>query len=130
MTGAELRVVWGRNIMDLTDEEVRRASDLVQSHGMEIMSIASPLLKCVLPGAPEVDSRFQQDIFASKHGFDDQPRLAERAFKIAGMTGAKIIRVFSYWRTVEPEKCFDGVVTALSGLAEKAGRSPLPRGRG
>ena len=120
MTGAELRMVFGKNIMDLTDEELDRAIALVRGHGMEIISIASPLLKCVLPDAPEVDARFQQDVFASKHTFDDQPRLAERAFEIARRTGAGIIRVFSYWRTVRPEECFDRVVQALRGLAEQA----------
>jgi sugar phosphate isomerase/epimerase len=76
----------------------------------------------VLPGAPEVDSRFQQDIFASKHGFKDQPRLTTRAFEIAHRLGARILRVFSYWRSVKPEECFDGVVTALRALAEKAAK--------
>src|SRR5437868_3510195 len=75
MTGAELRVVWGKNIMDLTQDELSRARDLLAEKNMEVISIASPILKCVLPGAPDVDTRFQQDIFASKHTFADQPRL-------------------------------------------------------
>jgi sugar phosphate isomerase/epimerase len=74
----------------------------------------------VLPDAPEVDGRFQKDIFASKHTFEDQPRLAARAFEIANRTGARIVRVFSYWRTVRPEECFDRIVNALHGLAEQA----------
>lgn len=125
MTGAELRVLWGKNIMDLSDDQLGRARDLVRAKNMEVISIASPLLKCVLPGAPEVDTRFQQDMFASKHTFEDQPRLADRAFHIAKFMGARIIRVFSYWRTVDPDKCFDGIVTALSGLAEKAAKEDL-----
>ena len=120
MTGAELRVVNGKNIMDLTDDELDRVLDVLRAHGLEVISIASPLLKCVLPGVSEVDTRFQQDIFASKHTFEDQPRLAERAFAIAQKTGAKIVRVFSYWRTVEPEQCFQGVVEALSVLSAQA----------
>ena len=120
MTGAELRMVFGKNILDLTDEELDRAIAIVHGHGHEIISIASPLLKCVLPDAPDVDARFQQDIFASKHTFDDQPRLADRAFEIAKRTGAKIVRVFSYWRTVRPEECFPRVVDALRGLADRA----------
>jgi sugar phosphate isomerase/epimerase len=120
MTGAELRVVSGKNIMDLTDEELSQAIHQCRDAGMEIISIASPVLKCILPGAPDLDTRFQQDAFGSKHTFEDQPRLAERAFEIAKRTGAKIIRVFSYWRTQQPEKCFDAIVSALADLAEKA----------
>jgi len=120
MTGAELRMAFGKNIIDLNDEELDRAIGIVRPHKLEIISIASPLLKCVLPDAPEVDSRFQQDIFASTHTFDDQPRLAARAFEIAKRTGAGIIRVFSYWRTVRPEECFERVVAALGALAQEA----------
>jgi L-ribulose-5-phosphate 3-epimerase len=120
MTGAELRMVFGKNIIDLSDEELDRAIAAVRGAGMEIISIASPLLKCELPDAPEIDARFQQDKFAAKHQFEDQPRLTARAFEIARRTGAKIIRVFSYWRTVRPEECFDRVVEALRKLADEA----------
>ena len=106
MTGAELRMVFGKNIVDLSDEELERAIAIVRGAGLEIVSIASPLLKCVLPDSPEVDARFQQDMFAAKHTFADQPRLTARALEIAERTGARIIRVFSYWRTVDPEVCF------------------------
>src|SRR5205085_8706119 len=114
--------------LDLTEDELTRASDALAMRGFQTISIASPLLKCVLPGAPPIDSRFQHDIFASKHTFEDQPRLTEVAFGIAKKLGAKIVRVFSYWRTVEPEKCFDGVVKALSELAENAAREGLTIG--
>lgn len=122
MTGAELRVVNGKNIMDLTDDEVKQATELCQSKGISIIGIASPILKCVLPGGPDVDTRFQQDIFNSRHTFDDQPRLLDRAFQLCEMTGANFIRVFSYWRTVEPAACFDAVVSALGELADKAAK--------
>jgi sugar phosphate isomerase/epimerase len=120
MTGAELRMLLGKNVMDLSNHEIDRAMGIAKKHGLEILSIASPLLKCVLPDAPEVDERFQQDMFASKHTFADQPRLTARAFEIAERTGARIIRVFSYWRTVKPQECFDRIVEALSGLAHQA----------
>jgi len=120
MQGAELRMVFGKNIIDLGDGELERACEIVARQGLEIISIASPLLKCVLPDAPEVDARFQQDIFASRHTFADQPRLAGRALEIAERTGARIIRVFSYWRTVRPEACLERIARALEHLAGQA----------
>lgn len=120
MSGAELRVVNGKNIMDLNKDELKQAKDSLGTAGLKVISIASPLLKCVLPNAPDVDSRFQHDIFASKHTFEDQPRLTDRALELAAFFGAPIIRVFSYWRTVQPEKCFDAITKALSNLADKA----------
>src|SRR3954468_17337578 len=115
MTGAELRMVFGKNILDLTDEELDRAIAIVRGNGLEIISISSPILQCVLPDAPEVDGRFRKDIFASKHTFEDQPRLAARAFEIANRTGARIVRVFSYWRAVRPGQGFGGVVERVGG---------------
>src|SRR5260370_2988067 len=120
MTGAELRMVFGKNIVDLSDEEWDGTIAMVRGAGLEILSIASPLLKCVLPDSPDVDARFQQDMFAATHTFADQPRLTARALEIADRTGARIIRVFSYWRTVEPDVCFDRIVEALHALADRA----------
>lgn len=122
MIGAEFRVLNGKNIVDLTDQEVDRAVALAKDHGLEVISIASPLLKCVLPDAPEVDARFQQDVFGSRHTIVDQPRLTARAFEIAARTGARIIRVFTYWRTVRPAECFSRIVDALGALAEQAAK--------
>ena len=56
----------------------------------------------------------------SAFAFDEQPRLAGRAFDIAERTGAKIVRVFTYWRTIDPGACFDRVAAALRGLADQA----------
>ena len=125
MRAAELRVVDGKNILDLSEDEIKRAKDALDRAEMEVVSIASPLLKCVLPNGPELDTRFQHDVFASKHTFEDQPRLAERAFRAAKFFGARIIRVFSYWRTVNPEACRDAIARALEDLAQSAARENL-----
>jgi sugar phosphate isomerase/epimerase len=120
MTFVELRVISGRNIIDHTDEEVDRIRARVEQRGMRVLSIASPVLKCVLPDSPPLDERVQHDVFGSSYTYDDQPRLARRAFEIAGRAGAPIIRVFSFWRTVEPERCTDQIVVALRNLADQA----------
>jgi L-ribulose-5-phosphate 3-epimerase len=120
MSVAELRVIGGRNILDLTDQEIETAHSRIKAHGMSVVSIASPLLKCVLPGGPPLDDRFQQDAFASRHTFDDQPRLTRRAFDIAHLTDARIVRVFSYWRTIDPTQCFAPAAEALRSLATEA----------
>lgn len=125
MKGAELRLLFGKNIIDLTDEEIDTARRMAEARGMTVISLASPLLKCVLPGAPGIDSRFQQDMFNARFNYEDQPRLAARAFELARRSGARIIRVFSFWRTIEPEKCLDAAVNTLGELAEKAKQHDL-----
>lgn len=125
MKGAELRVVGGRNIMDLDNAELAATVDTLRRSHLEVISIASPLLKCTLPNAPDIDSRFRQDSFNAKYTCEDQGRLAERAFEIAKRTGAKIVRVFSYWRVVEPEAVFERVVDTLQELSDKAAKHDL-----
>ncbi len=120
MTGAELRLIGDRNIVDFSDDEVARVRERVEQRGMKVLGIASPVLKCVLPDGPPLDERFQQDVFGSSYTIADQPRLSKRAFEVAERAGAKIIRVFSYWRTTAPEQCLDRIVTALRDLADRA----------
>ena len=118
MTGAELRVVGRRNMIDLSNEEVDAVRAAVEAKGMEVISLASPLLKCVLPGSPPLDSRVQHDVFGSPHTFEDQPALTRRAFEIAERLGAGIIRVFSFWRTTAAR----AVLPATEGRAARARR--------
>jgi sugar phosphate isomerase/epimerase len=125
MAGAELRVIDGKNILDLSDDELKQTKDILDRAGMKVVSIASPLLKCVLEKGPALDSRFHRDVFASKHTLADQSRLADRAFEIAGFFGASIVRVFSYWRTVRPDQCLDAIARALDDLTRNASREGL-----
>ena len=120
MTFAELRVVDGKNIIDHTDAEVDDVRVRVEARGMRVLSIASPVLKCTLPHAPPIAPHIQQDMFSAAFSFDDQARLARRAFDIAERSGAQVVRVFSYWRTVDPDACFERVAAALRELAEEA----------
>ncbi len=128
MTAAELRVIDGRNIIELSDAELDRVKSIAERYGLRILSIASPVLKCELPGAPPIDSSIPNDLFGARFTIADQPRLAARAFAIAKRTGASIVRVFSYLRTVEPEKCFAPAAEALRDLAEQAARHNLTIG--
>src|SRR5687767_785456 len=122
MTGAELRIAFDKNMIDLSDDDVDRVRRAVEARGLTVVSLASPILKCVLPDAPPLDSHVQHDVFGSPHTFEDQPRLTRRAFEVAERCGARILRVFSYWRTVEPEQTFPRVAEALHGLGEEGAR--------
>ena len=128
MQAAELRVLWGKNILDLSADELNLAHAMLRDGGFQVISIASPLLKCLLPGGGPVDSRFQHDVFAAQHTYEDQPRLTDRAFAIAEKFGARIVRVFSYWRTADPAVCFEAIAEALEALAEKAAQHGLTIG--
>lgn len=120
MRAAELRTENGKNILDLDDDELQAIRDTLDEAGMSVVSIASPIFKCVLPQGGEIDSRFAHDAFASSHRFADQQRLIDRALTIAAFFRVPMIRVFSYWRAVHPERCFDAVVQSLRRAAVAA----------
>lgn len=122
ITQVELRLVNGRNILQLTDVELRGMMDQITAHGMTVIGIASPLFKWDIPGGPETDQRFQQDVFGASYSEADQPRLRERAFAVAKLTGARLLRVFSYWRTVDPAACRTRIAETLHDLAVDAAR--------
>ena len=125
MRGAELRVINGRNIIDLSDAEVDAVRLLAEAHGIQILGIASPLLKCDLPSGSKIDPRLQRDVFGAAYTLGDQPKLTRRALEIAKRAGARMIRVFSYWRAESPALVLDEVASTLVDLAEQAGRQGL-----
>ena len=126
--GAELRLIGGKNIVELTDAEIAAVREAVERRGMRVVSIASPLLKYVLPGGAEIDQRFRQDVFGAAYTVDDHERLTRRAMDAAQALGARIIRVFSFWRTAEPRRCFPAVVDALRPLCAAAAARGLQIG--
>lgn len=125
---AELRLINGKNIVELTDAEIVAAREAVERHRMRVVSIASPLLKYVLPGGAEIDQRFRQDVFGATYTFDDHQRLTARAMDAAHALGARIIRVFSFWRTAEPRRCFPAIVETLRPLCDAAAARGLQIG--
>ena len=125
---AELRLIGGKNIVELTDGEIAAARETVERRGMRVVSIASPLLKYVLPGGAEIEQRFQKDVFGASYTFDDHERLTRRALDVAQALGARIIRVFSFWRTSEPRRSFPAIVEALGPLCDAAAARGLQIG--
>ena len=118
----EVRTIWDKNIVDISDDEIGRVKSIADEHGRRIISVASPVYKCTLPGGGDIDERFEQDAFQAAHSFEDQPRILARALEIANRLGAPIVRVFSFWRTVDPTSNFDRIIELLSeaGVAAKS----------
>ena len=120
----EVRTAWNKNIVDMSDGEVDEIGKMAKAAGLEIVSIASPVYKCTLPDGGDIDHRFEQDAFHAAHTYDDQPRILGRAIEIAERLEAKIIRVFSFWRTTDPAQLTDRIIDALRVAIDAA----APRG--
>lgn len=107
LRGAELRKVGGRSILELGRDELDTAIAALRDSNMDVVAVATPLLKCNL------------------EEWNEQSLQAERAFDVASLSGAQIVRVFSGTRAAEPENVFERVVDILQDLADKAARRNL-----
>jgi sugar phosphate isomerase/epimerase len=119
--GAELRSLWGQNVVDLSGAGVEKAKAILREKRLVVSCIASPVFKCELGGSTsrEVGPSHQ----ASERTLADQPALLDRCVELAEVFGTRLVRVFSFWRRGEltPE-VEDGIVKQLSRAAEVAGR--------
>lgn len=121
---AEIRTLGSRGVLDASDDELRRARQLLDALGMQAAIVSTPIMKCVLPTAP-VDPRFDFEVMASPYKFEDQPRLARKAFEAAKILGAKFVRVFSFYRAQQPQATHAMLQRMLAGLAAKAAEDGL-----
>ena len=48
----ELRSMWGKNTMDLSDDQIVQAQKILAKYNLRVTDIASPLFKTDWPGAP------------------------------------------------------------------------------
>jgi L-ribulose-5-phosphate 3-epimerase len=114
----EIRTVNGRNVMEMTNEEIDNLRERIEQRGLYVSAIASPVFKCALDRARAVASG---DTFGQKEE-DVTAHFAklDRAFEIAGRLNTKRIRIFSFWRDLSPEAVKEEVVRLLKQAADRA----------
>jgi sugar phosphate isomerase/epimerase len=119
----ELREMWGKNIMNLSKDELKRAKDLIEKHGLQVSDIGSPIMKYNLPEVPAREEK--RDTFQANFTQQDNERLFEEAFELARFFGTRKVRIFSYWRVDDPEKAYPYVRDRLAKAAEIARQADM-----
>jgi sugar phosphate isomerase/epimerase len=76
----DFRAAWGTNILDLSDEQIANAKQILAAHGIGVAAIGSPI------GKVPIDS-----------SFDEHLQRFERAITVARMLGTRYIRIFSFY---------------------------------
>ena len=99
----EMRGVDGKNVADLTEEEVKAAMAKLDATGLKVWSLGSPAGKTKITD----DFAFEEERF-------------ERLLRTADLTGAKCIRLFSFYGTEGSDEYFDEVCARLSRFLEMA----------
>ena len=78
--GLELRTAWGKNVLDLDDEEARKVATLCANAGIVDSAIGSPLGKSAIEG-----------------DMGEERRKLDRIMRTAEITNTQRIRIFSYY---------------------------------
>jgi len=101
----DLRGFDGVNVMKLTDEQVKQASEAFKREGVSAICIATPIGKVNVTDA-----------------FDPQTGQMKRAVELAETFGAKYIRIFSFYlaKGEEPKKSKKEVIDRVGKLARQA----------
>lgn len=80
VSNIELRSAWGRNVMELSDRDLKQIAEAAREHGMGFSAVGSPI------GKFPVDGEISTQIDALK-----------RAFEIAHTIGTRYVRIFSFY---------------------------------
>jgi 3-dehydroshikimate dehydratase len=76
----DFRAAWNTNVLDLSDEQVIRARELLNGRGIQVAAIGSPI------GKVPIDTPFEEYM-----------QRFERALAVAEMFGTRYIRIFSFY---------------------------------
>src|SRR6516225_626854 len=120
----ELREMWGKNIMNLSREELDRARKLIDNDGLKVRDIGSPIFKWNLPQMPAKVNE-KRDEFKASFAGNDAGRLLEQSFALARHFGTHKVRMFSYWRVDDPERAYKYVRDRLAEAAEVAANNDI-----
>ncbi|MBW3621946.1 MAG: sugar phosphate isomerase/epimerase [Armatimonadetes bacterium] len=96
---AEIRGVNGKNVSDLSPEEMRQAKAALDERGLKACGIASPFFKCELSGGAAQDTGALH--LAQDRTLDEQRDVLQRCIRAAHTFEVPTIRVFAFWRRGE-----------------------------
>lgn len=119
----ELRDMWQKNIMNLSQAQFDRAKSLVQKYHLQVTDIGSPLFKYNLPEMPAQAEK--RDTFRANFTDEDTGHLLQESIKLARFFGTRKVRIFSYWRVPDPEKAYPYVRDRLAKAAKVAAENDI-----
>ena len=122
----ELRSMWGKNTMDLSDAEIAEAKKILSKYQLQVTDIASPLFKTDWPGAPRSPYGSKGDMHgAVEIAFKHQDEVLERSIALARQFNTGKVRCFDFWRLDDPAPFRAAIDEKLRSAAEIAGKQKI-----
>jgi sugar phosphate isomerase/epimerase len=120
----ELREFFGKNIMNVPQEDLDRAKKILDQHKLQVSDIASPIFKWNLPQMP-AKANEKRDEFKASFTEPDADMLLEKSFKLARFFNTHKVRIFSYWRVDDPDKAYPYFRDRLAKAAQLAAKNDI-----
>jgi L-ribulose-5-phosphate 3-epimerase len=98
----EVRGMWGKNIVNLNDQELGEAKKILDKYRLTVTDIASPLFKTEFPGGTSAPGA-QVDQFGATYTYDRQHEVLELSRHVAKSLGTPRIRCFDFIRLADPK---------------------------
>ena len=121
---AELREIWGKNLMIAPQEDLDRAKKVLAAHNITVSDIASPIFKWNIPGEA-TKANEKHDFALGRYTEEDSDKTLLKSFELARFFGTKKVRIFSYWRVPDPEKIYPQVRDRLAKAARLAEQNDI-----
>jgi len=122
----ELRSMWAKNLIALTDAEIGEAVKILSKYNLRVTDIASPLFKTDWPGAPKSQYGPKGDLHgAAETTFAQQDEILDRSISLARHFNTQKVRCFDFWRLDDVVPHRAAIDEKLRSTADSAGRQGI-----
>ena len=122
----ELRSMWGKNLMDLSSDQIAEAQKILAKYNLQVTDIASPLFKTDWPGAPRSQYSSKGDMHAAAEAtFKQQDEILEKSVALAKTFKANKVRCFDFWRIDDVTPFRAAIDEKLRSAAEAARKQDI-----
>ena len=94
----ELRSMWGKNLQELSDDQLAEAEKILAKYKLGVTDIASPLFKSHWPGAPKSQFGGKAETTSADASFKHQEEVLARSIAHAKRFNTDVVRCFDFYR--------------------------------
>jgi sugar phosphate isomerase/epimerase len=123
MSWIEIRSMWNKNAMALSDTELADAEKILAKYNLQVTDIASPLFKTHWPGAPKSQYGGPGDLhLAAEATFKQQDDILQKSIDVARRFKTQKVRGFDFWRLDDQAPYRTAIDDKLREAAETAAK--------